>query len=149
MRMRSIATDEVAWSACLLVMTASVAKVADPIEMLSECTETHVGTWNYVGHYMGWISQPPGDYDWTMYAVAMLLLLSMDGMSRRTRYDTIRDAVLTCARKPTWVSLIYRTETTNKKWRTEKLKSKKWICAEVTLNSLGNPWSQSWGRKEG
>ena len=25
------------------------------------------------------------------------------------RYDTIRDAILTCARKPTWVSLIYRT----------------------------------------
>ena len=31
---------------------------------------------------------------------------------RQTRtylYDTIRDAILTCARKPTWVSLIYRT----------------------------------------
>ena len=25
------------------------------------------------------------------------------------RYDTIRDAISTCARKPTWVSLIYRT----------------------------------------
>ena len=25
------------------------------------------------------------------------------------RYDTIRDAILTCARKPTWVSLIHRT----------------------------------------
>ena len=25
------------------------------------------------------------------------------------RYDTIRDAILTCARKPTWVSLIYST----------------------------------------
>jgi len=25
-----------------------------------------------------------------------------------TRYDTIRDAILTCARKPTQVSLIYR-----------------------------------------
>ena len=31
------------------------------------------------------------------------------------RYDTIRDAILTCARKPTLVSLIYRTETTTKK----------------------------------
>ena len=27
-------------------------------------------------------------------------------------YDTIRDAMLTCVRKPTQVSLIYRTETT-------------------------------------
>ena len=36
--------------------------------------------------------------------------------------DTIRDAILTCARKPTWVSLIYRTETTTKRCKTEKLK---------------------------
>ena len=28
------------------------------------------------------------------------------------------------SRKPTWVSLIYRTETTTKKCKTEKLKSK-------------------------
>ena len=40
------------------------------------------------------------------------------------RYDTIRYAILTCARKPTWVSLIYCTETTTKKCKTEKLKSK-------------------------
>ena len=31
-----------------------------------------------------------------------------------TRYDTIRDGILTCARKPTRVSLIYRTEPTAK-----------------------------------
>ena len=40
------------------------------------------------------------------------------------RYDTIRDAISTCARKPTWVGLIYRTETTTKNCKTEKLKSK-------------------------
>jgi len=39
-------------------------------------------------------------------------------------YDTIRDAILTCARKPTWIALIYRTETTTKNCKTEKLKSK-------------------------
>jgi len=39
-------------------------------------------------------------------------------------YDTIRDAILMCARKPTWVSLIYHTEPTTKKCKTEKLKSK-------------------------
>ena len=39
-----------------------------------------------------------------------------------TTYDTIRDAILTCARKPTWVSLIYRTEPTTKKCKTEKTK---------------------------
>ena len=51
------------------------------------------------------------------------------------------------ARKLTWVSLIYRTEPTSKKCKTEKLKSNKRICSEVTVNSLGNPWSQSWRRK--
>jgi len=40
-------------------------------------------------------------------------------------YDTTRDGILTFARKPTWVSLIYSMETTNKKYKTEKkLKSK-------------------------
>ena len=55
------------------------------------------------------------------------------------RYDTIRDAILT------WVSLIYRTEPTTKKCKTEKLKRR--ICPEVTVNSLGNPCSESWRRK--
>ena len=42
------------------------------------------------------------------------------------RYDTIRDAILTCARKPTEVSLIYRTEPTTKKFKNrKKVKSKK------------------------
>ena len=39
---------------------------------------------------------------------------------RAVYYDTMRDAIFTCARKPTWVSLIYRTETTSKKCKTEK-----------------------------
>ena len=40
------------------------------------------------------------------------------------RYDTIRDAIPTCARTPTRVSLIYRTEPTTKKCKskTEKLR---------------------------
>jgi len=40
------------------------------------------------------------------------------------RYDTIRDAISTCARKPIRVSLVYRTEPTTKKCKTENLKSK-------------------------
>ena len=44
------------------------------------------------------------------------------------RYDTIRDAILTCARKPTQVGLIYRTETTTKNCKREKLKSKNSLC---------------------
>ena len=57
-------------------------------------------------------------------------------------YDTIRDAILTCARKPTWVSLIYRTEPTTKKCKNRKTKSRKQICSEITINSPGNPCSE-------
>jgi len=35
-------------------------------------------------------------------------------------YNTIRDAILTCAQKLTWVSLIYRMESTTKKCKTVK-----------------------------
>ena len=38
----------------------------------------------------------------------------------QTCWITIRDAILTCARKPTWVSLIYRTEPTTKKCKNRK-----------------------------
>jgi len=34
-----------------------------------------------------------------------------------------------------------------KKWKTEKLKSKKRTCSQVSVNSSGNPWSQSLRRK--
>jgi len=63
-----------------------------------------------------------------------------------TTHDTIRDATLTCAQKLTWVSLIYRTEPTTEKWKKLKIKKKR-ICSEVSVNSPGNPWSQSWRRK--
>ena len=60
--------------------------------------------------------------------------------SRHYRYDTKREAILTCARKPSWVSLIYRTEPTTKKCKNrKKTKSRKQICSEVTVNSPGNP----------
>ena len=51
--------------------------------------------------------------------------------------DTIRDAILACARKPTWVSLNYRTEPATKECKAEKLKSKNRVCSEVTVNSPG------------
>jgi len=50
-------------------------------------------------------------------------------MSDLSRYDTIRDAVLTCAQKLTKVSLIYRTEpATKSENKQKKLKSKNRIC---------------------
>jgi len=57
--------------------------------------------------------------------------VELDG---RIRYDTIWDAILTCARKPTWAGLIYRTETTTKNCKTEKLKSRN----QTNRKSLGN-----------
>jgi len=53
------------------------------------------------------------------------------------RYDTIRGAILTFARKPTRVSLIYRTEPTTEKCKTEKTKKEKPICSEVTVKVWG------------
>jgi len=57
------------------------------------------------------------------------------------RYDTIRDAISTCYQKLTRV----RTEPTTKKWKTEKRKKNGY--SEVSINSPGNLWSQSWRRK--
>ena len=62
--------------------------------------------------------------------------------------DTIRDAILTCARKPTWVSLIYRTEPTTKKCKNRKLHTlmgrvcilkcvKFWKILKILLDLLG------------
>ena len=73
------------------------------------------------------------DLDWhctsrCFPAITELLVLFSDVCTKilsQVRYDTIRGAILTCARKPTWVSLIDRTETTTKNCKTEKkLKSK-------------------------
>ena len=65
-------------------------------------------------------------------------------------YDTIRDAILTCARKPTSVSLIYRTEPTTKKCKNRKKnKSRKQVCSEITVNSPGNPCSGYLRRRNG
>ena len=64
------------------------------------------------------------------------------------RYDTIRDVILTCARKPTWVSLIYRTEPTTKKCKNRKTKSRKQTCSEITVNSSGNLCSEYLRRRK-
>ena len=69
--------------------------------------------------------------------------------SPASRYDTIRDAILTCARKPTWVSLIYCTEPTTKKCKNrKKTKSRKQICSEITVNSPGNPRNKYFSRRK-
>jgi len=62
----------------------------------------------------------------------------VDGTTSDTEYDTIRDASLTCARKPTRVGLIYRTEPTTKKCKTEKLESKRTDMLRSNSKSLGD-----------
>ena len=52
-----------------------------------------------------------------------------------TSYNTIRDAILTCAHKLTLVSLIYYAEPETKKVeKRNKVKSKKRIRSEVSVN---------------
>ena len=60
-------------------------------------------------------------------------------------YDTIRDAVLTCTRKPTWVGLTCHMKPTTKNCKTEKLKSK---SRYVRTKSLGNHVVSSEEEKE-
>ena len=50
-------------------------------------------------------------------------LLSTGDVNNRLDYDTIRDSILTCNQKLTWVSLIHRTEPTTKKWKRDMLRS--------------------------
>ena len=59
---------------------------------------------------------------------------------QHVRYDKIRDVILTCARKLTRVSLIYRTEPTTKRWKKQEKnrKAKKRVCSEVSVNSPRN-----------
>ena len=66
-----------------------------------------------------------------------------------TRHVTIRDAVLTCARKPTLASLIYRTEPTTRQGKTEKRKSKNGYAQKYRLTVLGIPKKKRRLRWEG
>jgi len=62
----------------------------------------------------------PASHWWTHF----MRVAAVRVAARRARYDTIRDAILTCAQKLPQVSLIDRMEPTTKKLKTEK-KSKK------------------------
>jgi len=66
------------------------------------------------------------------------------------RHDTIRDGVLTCARKPTRVGSIYRTEPWQLKSvkKQKKTKSREQIRSEITVNSPGNPRSEYLSRRK-
>ena len=57
---------------------------------------------------------------------------------KSTWYDTIRYEMLFWHAIKSWHKLAYSTA------RKQKLKSGKRICSEVSANSPGNPWSQSW-----
>jgi len=74
--------------------------------------------------------------------------LALSDVCQRIRYNTIRYAIITCNQKVT-VSLIYRTEPTTKKWTNrKKWKVKNRYAQQVSVNSPGNPCSQS-RRKKG
>ena len=75
--------------------------------------------------FLGPAQQPDDDASRLVHSSSTYMYLFRESCSRRRfqpydcvithfiRYDTIRDAILTSARKPTWVSLIYRTQGLN------------------------------------
>ena len=69
-------------------------------------------------------------------------------VSTRTtiRYDTIRDAILTCARKPTYVSLIYRTQALSARLETLQLFRQR--SGEIRVASHSTGASDSWIRRK-
>jgi len=80
---------------------------------------------------------------------ARILIFDFGAPGVQLTNDTIRDAILTCVRKSTWVSLIYRTEPTTKKCKNrKKTKSRKQVCSEITVNSVGNPRSEYLSRRK-
>jgi len=89
-------------------------------------------------------------------------IFSLDTVTIRQKIpsNTIRDAILTCTQRgqlSAFVALanlryinalnnnnnnnnnLYRTETTSKKWQTEKLKSKKRVCSEAFMREFKQP----------
>ena len=69
------------------------------------------------------------------------------GLTVTVWYDTIRDAILTCARKPTWVSLIYRTQPTTKKCKNRKTKSRKHMLRNNSKHSTQLNSTENYGRR--
>ena len=65
---------------------------------------------------------------------------------QQIRYDTICYFNVRCEAYMSRLNLPHGTN--NEKWKTEKLDSKKRICSEVSVNSPGNPCSQSWRIKD-
>ena len=78
--------------------------------------------WTTVLGHAPQTGSPYGSADFAGYVRVPKPQTVADTTERAIRYDTIRDAILTCARKPTSVSLIYCTEPTTKKYKNRKSK---------------------------
>jgi len=73
-----------------------------------------------------------------------MVLSKINELTVRRVNKKLRDAILTCAQKLTWVGLIYRTEPTTEKWKTEKTKKKETDMLRSIGRQSGNPCSQSY-----
>jgi len=80
----------------------------------------HTGVWVCVSVHLT-RSALSGCADQTS-AARLLHRVSHHWLQQRRENDTIRDAILTCTRKPTWVGLTYCTEPTIKKCKNRKIK---------------------------
>ena len=73
-----------------------------------------------------------------------MVLSKINELTVRRVNKKLRDAILTCAQKLTWVGLIYRTEPTTETWKTEKTKKKETDMLRSIGRQSGNPCSQSY-----
>ena len=90
---------------------------------MTACDSDVVDDWE-IDELLHWSTALDFDHYWTDWQsiatsdvseAAIRTLCCALTLTATTRYDTIRDGILTCARMPTQVSLIYRTEPTTKK----------------------------------
>ena len=87
-------------------------QLKSPVFCSSDCRVTQTTLWHVETSYKITIGPI---YKYVVYSVSSQIIhwgclwaSAVWQLDSLIRYDTIRDAVLTCARKPTWVSLIYR-----------------------------------------
>jgi len=94
-------------------------------------SDAHCWVMCIIGRERGF--EPVATSSYTVFTLYNQLCNRLDELCKWAQpYDTIRDVILTCARK-----LNLPHEPTTEMCKTEKLKTKKRICSEVTVNRLG------------
>ena len=85
--------------------------------------------------------------DWQISLLAIMPLFALATRRICHKYDTRCYFNVRSKADISQLNLLHGTKN-YKVEKTEKLKSKKQICSEVSVNNPGNPWSQSGRRKQ-